>query len=91
MVQVSGKRARPVPVLILPHIRAAMDMLESCRSEQSIMPANKHFFCTDSHNGSLSHCHVLRKCAEAAGCVQPDVIRSTQLRKYMATVSQVVF
>jgi hypothetical protein len=89
MVQIVGKRSRLVPILIMPAIKRSMDVLLRLRQQHNLMRDNKFFFASDSLNGCLDHCKVLRTLSVSAGLRNPELIRSTRLRKYMATVSQV--
>jgi hypothetical protein len=91
MVQIPGKRTRLVPILIMPAIRKAMDLLVDMRQKHTLMPNNRYFFASDSQNGYLDQWQVLKSQSDAAGLKRPDLIRSTRLRKYMATVAQVIF
>lgn len=91
MVQIPGKRTRPVPILILPAVRKSMDLLVRIREQNNLNSNNPHFFASDSNNGYLDHCRILREISLAVGVERPELIRSTKLRKYMATVMQVKF
>ena len=91
MVQIPGKRTRLVPILILPAIRKAMDCLLEIRNTRGIAPNNKYFFATDSLDGYLSQCKVLTDVTKAANLERPELVRSTKLRKYLATVAQVCY
>jgi hypothetical protein len=91
MVQIVGKRSRLVPILILPGICKAMDLLLSLRQKHKLMPNNKFFFASDSEGGCLNHWKVLKTVTDSAHLSNPDLVRSTRLRKYMATVTQVCF
>jgi hypothetical protein len=89
MVHIPGKKSRVVPVLILPLVKEAMDLLVDARRQNHIAPTNKYFFATESVDGHLFHFRVLRKVATEAGLPQPELIGSTKLRKYLATMAQV--
>jgi len=91
MVQIPGKRTRFVPVLILPLVRQSMDILVRVRTEMNLMPENEYFFASDSSDGHLSSYKILRHCTQDAHLQFPTRVRSTNLRKYMATVTQVSF
>ena len=86
LVEVPGKRTRKVPILIQPHVKAAMDVLVSNR--QSIRD-NPYFFASDSLRGHLYSATVLRSVVKQAGLSKPHLFTSTNLRKYIATCAQV--
>ena len=89
MVQVPGKRTRPVPILIMPVVREAMDVIVDVRRQHNINSENPCFFHSDTAGGYIDHCRVLRELSRDARVKRPELIRSTKLRKYMATVMQV--
>ena len=91
MVQIPGKRTQFVPVLILPPVRQSMDILVRVRTEMNLVPENEYFFASDSSHGNLSSYKVLRHCTQDAHLRFPTRVGSTNLRKYMATVTQVSF
>lgn len=91
LVNIPGKRSRVVPVLLLPHITVAMDTLVDVRQKEKFCLENKFFFASDSNNGCISHWKVLSQLCNDAELQKPKLIRSTKLRKYMATVAQVSF
>ena len=90
MVQMPGKRVRTVPVLILPQIKNAMILLVELRTKHSIHPENPFFFAITSTNATLDSCKCMRTMTRLAQLEKPDLITSTNLRKYMATVVQVI-
>lgn len=76
-------------MLIMPLIAEAMSVLFEVRDENHLSAGNKYFFATNSDNGFLKQSKVLAKIAVAADLSQPLLIRSTKLRKYLATIAQV--
>jgi len=91
LIQVVGKRHRSVPILVTPDVRLAMDILCNKRSECGVCVDNPFFFATDSKNGFFNSWLVLNRIAIAARCDKPKLISSTRLRKYVATLAQVLF
>lgn len=89
LVQIPEKRTRCVPILILPLVREAMDVLVTAREDNNLLMCNKFFFASDSTNGHLQQCKVLGDIAKRAKLEKPNLMRSTNLRKYMSTVTQV--
>lgn len=76
-------------MLIMPLVRKAMDMLCDIRQQQNLSPGNKYLFASDSSNGHLQQFKVLKRVALEAKLDQPHLVRSTKLRKYLATMAQV--
>ena len=90
MVHLPGKGRRTVPMLITGDVKAAMEMLVANRSDLGIPKANRYFFATKSENGYLDGWRVMREMAIAAGLEHPKRVTSTNLRKYVSTVAQVI-
>ena len=90
LIQVPGKRNRRVPILITPEVGKAMDLLAKTRYQCGISKHNQYFFATDSTNGYLNTWLVLHNHAVAAKVESPRLITSGRLRKYVATIAQVV-
>ena len=89
LIQVPGKRNKKVPILIMPEVSLAMQVLVDTRDCCGISPRNRYFFATDSDNGHLNAWLVLHNHAVAANVDNPRLITSTRLRKYVATLAQV--
>ena len=92
MVEIEGKRGRKVPVLLTPDIKGAMDILVKKRQEANINTNKKFFFARPSEDSlnHIRHWDCLRKQCTGLKLKEPDLITSTHLRKYVATVSQVL-
>ncbi|KAK7465993.1 hypothetical protein BaRGS_00037430, partial [Batillaria attramentaria] len=91
-VEIFGKRGRIVPVLFTAKMKAAVDLLVTKREAAGISRFNEYVFAC-SH--FLSECHLrgsctLRKLVLEAKLTQPELITGTNLRKQVATLSQVV-
>ncbi|KAJ8321305.1 hypothetical protein KUTeg_001163 [Tegillarca granosa] len=78
-----------VPTLLTPDVVKAMELMVSTRSQIGINADNKFMFANKC-NGHLDAWQVLQAEALAAGCAKPKLITSCRLRKYMATVTQVL-
>ena len=89
LVHIPGKKTRVVPMLILPTVRQAMDLLVETRQQNHVKLNNKYFFASDSMDGYLSQFKVLTRVANEAGLKKPHLVRSGKLRKYLATIAQV--
>lgn len=92
MVEIEGKRGRKVPVLLTPDIKEAMDILVKKRREANINTNNKFFFARPSEDSMnhIRHWDCLKKQCTGLKLKEPDLTTSTRLRKYVATVSQVL-
>ena len=66
-----------------------MDLLVKTRNEQIFAQGNKFFFASNSEDGHLHQYKVLARVAHEANLDKPDLVRSTKLRKYLATMAQV--
>jgi hypothetical protein len=91
MVHLPGKGAggRRVPLILSPNVVSAMELLAQKRECCNIPTSNVHFFATSSSNGYVNGWQVMQDVAVAAQLKHPQLIHSTRLRKYVATVSQV--
>lgn len=68
-----------------------MDLLVKTRNEQNLSRENKYFFASNSEDGHIQQYKVLARVANEAKLDKPDLVRSTKLRKYLATMAQVSY
>lgn len=91
VVEVSGKRGRRVPIILSPDMKRGIDLLLKTRKSAGISNKNPYVF---ARNGNLLECirghDCLRKCCEQAQLNSPENINGTKLRKYVATVVQII-
>lgn len=94
MVEIRGKRGRKVPVLLTKEVKKAMILLVDKREAVGINPRNPYLFARPSARSCrhLRPWDCLHRVAHAQGLnlKNPEAITSTRLRKYIATVSQVL-
>jgi len=90
LVQIPGKRNREVPILITPDVSKAMQVLLETRERCGIPAHNRYFFATSSKDGYLNTWLVFHNTAVAAGVANPRLVTSCCLRKYVATLVQLV-
>jgi len=92
LVEIIGKRGRKVPVLLTPELRDSIDILNAMSTAAGIDSHNTFVFAHGYKNSlrSLRGHDVIRDVCDKAQLMQPQLITSTCLRKYIATVAQVV-
>lgn len=89
-VEIVGKRGRKVAVLLTPCMVDALSLLTSKRKECGVHDENVFLF---GRPKSLNHYRgqdCLRVYASQCGAKHPELLRSTQLRKHVATLSQIL-
>lgn len=89
-IEIMGKRGRKIAVLLTPNMVEALTLLVSKRSECGVDGANVFLF---GRPKCLSHCRgqdSLRIHASLCRAKNPQFLRSTQLRKHVATLSQIL-
>ena len=94
MVETRGKRGRKVPIILTCELKNGIDLLNSLRSTVGIAEKNPFVFARD-HRNSLEHLrgtdclrHFTLECEPKLK--NPEAITSTALRKYIATMSQIL-
>ncbi|KAK0136275.1 hypothetical protein N1851_027825 [Merluccius polli] len=87
-VELRGKKGRKVAVILTPDMTANLSLLISKRKECGVTENNNYLFaipCSDGHyRGQFG------QFANACGAEDPQNLRSTNLRKQIATISQVM-
>jgi hypothetical protein len=93
MVHLPGKGtgARRVPLILTPDVVEAMICLVEHRADCGIPNTNVYFFAVPASNGFVNGWQVTDRIAKFAQLVNPELIHSTRLRKYIATVTQVLY
>jgi hypothetical protein len=89
-VEIPGKRGRPVPVLLTAKFKEAVDHIIANRKTCGVLDNNEFVFARPSSARHFRCCDVLRRFSVLCGAQFPETLRSTKLRKHIATVSQVV-
>lgn len=88
-VEIRGKRGRNVPVLLTKLMSESLDLLVTCRESAGVSRENKYIFSNNSPDGCIRGCDVLREFSMACGASNPETLRSTRLRKHIATITQI--
>ncbi|XP_026030861.1 uncharacterized protein LOC113026373 isoform X2 [Astatotilapia calliptera] len=89
-IEIMGKRDRNVPVLLTPSMLDALSLLVSRRPDCGICATNIYLFARPRSMSHYRGMDSLRVHAHQCGAKQPEYLRSTQLRKHVATLSQVL-
>lgn len=89
MIALRGKRGRQVSVILTPDVKTALELLVSCRSK-IIKDDNPYLFPRASGNKHIRGSDIVRQMAHKADLQYPERIGSTNMRKYIATVVQVI-
>lgn len=91
LVENQGKKNKRCPILLTQTMVATIDILEKSRNVCEISSENQFIFASPtSKTEHIDSWHAMNKLAKAAGCVYPNLISSSRLRKYLATVSQIL-
>jgi len=90
VIEIAGKRNQTVPVLLTPDAVHGIDVIVANREAVGVNAQNLFIFARCSGLNSVDPFAAIRKVAECAGTERPELIRGTKLRKYVATVSQVL-
>jgi len=89
VVNVVGKRSRPVPVLLTADMMQAMDGLQDTRSRCGVPQHNPFVFALPGAKGHLNFFNVLRRVSVKAQLKKPHLLTTTRMRKHLATMAQV--
>ena len=87
LVQIPGKKNRKVPMLITTDCKQAIETLIANRDKVNVPSSNPYCFATRSA-GHLDSWQAMSFICQEASLKQPELVTSTKLRKYNATVSQ---
>jgi hypothetical protein len=91
MIEIRGKRGPKVSVILTNDTKQAMEALVSTREKVGISAENDYFFAQPSPSKTyIRGWECLAKYAKRSGLEKPELVTSTRLRKYIATVSQVL-
>lgn len=89
-VELKGKRGRKVAVLLTPEMTKALNIMTEKLNECGV-PENNQYLFGVPHSQSCYRGHqCLRKLADECGAKKPEYLRSTQLRKEIATTTQIL-
>ncbi|XP_030251292.1 uncharacterized protein LOC115568284 isoform X4 [Sparus aurata] len=91
-VEIMGKRGRKVAVLLNPEVLSAATLLAERRDTCDVDKDNPFLFGRPhcSHTSYYRGQDCMRHFAQMCGAKNPENLRSTHLRKHMATLSQIL-
>ena len=87
--EIVGKRGRTVPVIFSKQVKGNIDLLLHHRSNHLIV-CNNYLFPTRTADSHIRGTDSMRRFANECGAQSPERLRSTKLRKQIATMSQVL-
>lgn len=88
---VRGKRGRGVPVILTSQMKSNLDLLIEKREECNIKTENPYLFpIPKTASSCMRAADILRSHAKLCGAQIPGNIRSVNLRKHVATMSQLL-
>ena len=89
MVESQGKQNKRIHILLTEDMTTAIDALITYRRTSGIADENRFIFANQG-KGHVNAWQVMQDLAIKAGCEAPKRITATRLRKYVATVTQVI-
>ncbi|XP_070408956.1 uncharacterized protein [Nothobranchius furzeri] len=89
-VEIMGKRGRKVAILLTPKVVDALSLLTTKRDDCGVSPTNLFLFARPTSQSHYRGQDCLRFYANQCGAKHPEFLRSTHLRKHVATLSQVL-
>ena len=90
MVEVIGKRKRRVPVLLTPHMISALDALVDLRVAVGVPDGNPYLFVKAGAKSHVKGWDAIRYACGLVDLKHPELVTGTKLRKYLATVTQLM-
>lgn len=85
-----GKRGRKVPVLFLDRTKASIDFMIELRDKVGVLKDNLFLFANIGTTTNIRGCDCLRKFSIECKVDNPQLLRSTNLRKHVATLCQLL-
>ncbi|XP_033725163.1 uncharacterized protein LOC117315128 [Pecten maximus] len=92
VIEIRGKCGKFVPVIVPKHARRILKFLTSdnVRRSAGVSERNPYVFASN-REGIIRGYDAVRSVTEAAGLEHPERIRGTNMRRLMATLSQILF
>ncbi|XP_056310878.1 uncharacterized protein LOC130222319 [Danio aesculapii] len=89
-IEIRGKRGRKVPVFLTDRMMESINLLVERREEAGVPAENPYLFARPGVFTNIRGCDCLRKYAEQSKIENPGLLRSTKLRKQVATLCQLL-
>ncbi|KAF7199399.1 putative LOC107374416-like protein [Nothobranchius furzeri] len=89
-IEIRGKRGRKVPMLFTDQMKDSISLLIDTREEAGIPAENPFLFARSGGMTNICGSDSLQKHAEASQAEHPELLRSTKLRKQVATLCQLL-
>ena len=89
-VEIIGKRNRTVPVILTAKHQACIDLLNEHRDASGIRLDNRYLFAYSHSDNHLRGHAALKTASVQCGAQHPATLTSTNFRKHVATLSQVL-
>ncbi|KAG7461364.1 nucleoporin p54 isoform X1 [Solea senegalensis] len=89
-IEVRGKRGKKVPVFFTHRMMESIQVLLKWRDEAGVPTENPYLFARAGVLTNIRGCDCLRKYAEESKAENPELLRSTKLRKQVATLCQLL-
>ncbi|XP_059397943.1 uncharacterized protein LOC132137505 [Carassius carassius] len=89
-IEIRGKRGKKVPVFLTERMKESIDLLVKRREEAGVPAENPYLFARPGVMTNIRGCDCLRKYAEESKAENPELLRSTKLRKQVATLCQLL-
>ena len=89
-LEIRGKRERKVPLLLTHDMEASIDLLIRNRAAVGVCSENPYVFARTSGTSHIRGSDCLRKFSLECQAKHPERLRSTRLRKHIATLCQMM-
>ncbi|XP_073791774.1 uncharacterized protein isoform X2 [Danio rerio] len=89
-LEIRGKRGKKVPVLLTKDMVDSLDLLIGSREKVGVTKDNPYVFAKVECSAHIRGSDCLRKYAAVCGAKDPKSLTSTQLRKQVATLCQIM-
>ena len=89
-IELPGKFSRGVPLLLTPQTEEALELLCNKRKECAVKKNNIYLFARPEKDTHLRGSDCIRKYSNECGAKNPEALRSTELRKQIATLLSVL-
>ncbi|RXN22014.1 hypothetical protein ROHU_036771 [Labeo rohita] len=89
-IEIRGKRGKKVPVFLTERMKESINLLVQRREEACVPAENPYLFARPGAMTNIRGCDCLRKYAKESKTENPELLRSTKLRKQVATLCQLL-